>query len=133
MEAHLKYYWQCSCQADNGPHTQLNFLGIENVWKPLLWYVKGHRGDVQTFVHDGVSGRRENQWHEWQQRLSDADYYIEKLTSPGGTVVDFMAGSGTTLVAAKQLGRRAIGFEIDPEVAAKIDERLEAEGSDDDN
>jgi 16S rRNA G966 N2-methylase RsmD len=124
MEAHLKYYWLISCQADNGPHVQLNYLGIENTWKPMLWFLKGHRGDVQTFVRDGVSGVREKDWHPWQQRLPDALYYIKRLTRPGSTVVDFFAGSGTTLVAARQLGCCAIGFEIDPETAAKAKQRL---------
>jgi site-specific DNA-methyltransferase (adenine-specific) len=59
--------------------------------------------------------------------LIEAEYYLEKLTSPDGTIVDFFIGGGTTLVAARRLGRRAIGFEIDPETAARVKERIAAE------
>jgi DNA modification methylase len=45
-------------------------------------------------------------------------------TKEGDTVLDPFMGSGTTAVAAKQLGRNFIGCEIDPEYRATAEKRL---------
>jgi hypothetical protein len=51
---------------------------------------------------------------------------IRDYTRPGDLVCDPCAGGGTTLLAAVQEGRRAIGSELDPETHAKALARLEA-------
>lgn len=43
-----------------------------------------------------------------------ARWGIERYSAPGETVLDPMAGSGTTLVEARLLGRHALGVDIDP-------------------
>ncbi len=40
--------------------------------------------------------------------------FIEQLTHPGDTILDPMMGSGTAVLEATLLGRRAIGVDLDP-------------------
>jgi len=51
---------------------------------------------------------------------------IEACTEPGDLVVDPYAGSGTSLVAAIRLGRRAIGIDQNPEAIQLSEQRLRA-------
>lgn len=53
---------------------------------------------------------------------------LKMSSSPGDTILDPFAGSGTSLVAAKILGRKAIGFELDKKYEAECNKRLETEG-----
>jgi DNA modification methylase len=53
---------------------------------------------------------------------------IEVVTPPGGTVLDPFMGSGTTLLAAKALGCKAIGVEIEERYCETAAKRL-AQGS----
>ncbi|AJY68710.1 hypothetical protein RW64_03385 [Geobacter sulfurreducens] len=49
---------------------------------------------------------------------------IELATQEGQIVLDPFCGSGTTLVAAKNTGRKYIGFELNPEYFKIAEHRL---------
>ncbi len=51
--------------------------------------------------------------HPTQKPVALMEYLIRTYTNEGETVLDFCMGSGTTLVAVLQCGRRAIGIERD--------------------
>ena len=50
---------------------------------------------------------------------------IRNSTRPGEVVLDLFGGSGTTLIAAEQLGRKARIMELDPRYCDVIIERWE--------
>jgi DNA modification methylase len=46
--------------------------------------------------------------------LAVAEHLVRRMSARGDTVLDPMVGSGTTLVAARRLRRRGLGFDRDP-------------------
>ena len=51
-------------------------------------------------------------------------FFIKLFTKPGDVVVDPFVGSGTTVVAAKRLGRQFVGIDIVPEYIRVATRRL---------
>lgn len=51
-------------------------------------------------------------------------WFIELFTDPGDVVLDPFAGAGTTLAAAKELGRNSVGIDIREEFCLLIKDRL---------
>jgi hypothetical protein len=120
----LHYLWPIAI-IHTGPSLRMVQFGIANKWKPLLWFVKGtNRYDVNHWVDDLITSKPEKESHDWQQGIIEASYYIEHLSDPGGLVFDPFCGSGTTAVAAKQLGRRWVTCETDADSAAIARKRI---------
>ena len=96
---HLRYWWTLArvhgVHAIPASHDSL----LSSHWEPVIWFVKGTRGDKQRFLVDLATGDRE----------AFARYYIDRLTCPGGHVVDLF-GDRATRRAAESIGRTWIGF-----------------------
>ena len=58
---------------------------------------------------DKIDGRL----HPTQKPIALMEYLIRTYTNPGALVLDFTMGSGTTLIAARNTGRSAIGIELE--------------------
>jgi DNA modification methylase len=59
-----------------------------------------------------------------------AEFFVRACSPAGGVVIDPFAGSGTTVVAARRLGRQAGGIEIHQGYVAAARQRLRAGQSD---
>jgi len=62
--------------------------------------------------------------HPTEKPVALMRHWLQNSTDPGGLVLDPFMGSGSTLVAAVQSGRRAVGIEKDPRWFAVACERV---------
>ena len=101
-------------------------------WQACLFYRGVDAPDLncpltseQWAVQDinAPDGRLGNRYHTWQKPDEIAERFIRHSTQAGDTVFDPFACTGTFLVAAAKLGRKAYGFEIDADNAAIAFER----------
>lgn len=83
------------------------------------WNGGGRHGVFIQNKNDGLGGAHE---HPTQKPKKLMSLLVRLFTDLGETILDPFCGSGTTLVAAKDLGRKAIGIEMNEaycEVSAK--------------
>lgn len=85
---------------------------------PLL---NGLRDEAVLRFHVGSD---ESQLHPCQKPTRLLKYLIEKTTKPGDLVIDLTCGSGSTIRAAVDVGRRGIGVETRLEFVTIAAERM---------
>lgn len=71
-----------------------------------------------------LPGAGKAQVHPYQSPPTVIRRFVSLYSKPGDLVVDPFAGHGTTLWVALELGRRALGYEIDPACASRAREIL---------
>ncbi len=89
---------------------------------------EGFQPDEDTWYFSRVCGTFKERagWHGCQMPERLLGRIILACSKSDDVVLDPFAGSGTTLVVAKKLGRRWLGFELSPNYAAKTQARLDA-------
>jgi site-specific DNA-methyltransferase (adenine-specific) len=97
-------------------------------YQPIFFASKGKRklkmgtpnGNVLEFQSIPIGQRK----HPAEAPVDLFKFIIDQSTLPGETILDPFAGSGNSLVAAKEMGRRAIGVEVMEEYVAIIKEKI---------
>lgn len=96
-------------------------------WEAIAYL---HREDVKPAWNGGgghgnyIHAVVQNEGHPTVKPLPMLRDMVRKFTNPGDTVLDPFAGSGTTLRAALDEGRKAIGVEIDERYCEIIAKRV---------
>jgi site-specific DNA-methyltransferase (adenine-specific) len=108
-----------------------NGLGGASVWEPILVVGKPPKRDLKTDVIECMTDRLEvdgkplRSLHTCPKPVALYARLIESFTDLGQLIYEPFCGSGTTLIAAEQLGRKCYGMEISPQYCDVIVKRWE--------
>jgi len=117
------------------------------------YYLKRLKTSVQKVKTSRINDLNLLRWKEYDDIITDSLWILDKrdtsgahlgwywgnfipqiphqmmrrFTRKGEWVLDTFAGSGTTLIECRRLGRNGIGIELNPEVAQKARELIEKE------
>jgi len=97
-----------------------NGIYVTDCWDDIRELTSGYLAGDEALRHP--SGER---FHKQQAPMALLTRIILSSSNPGDLVLDPFAGTGTTLVAAKQLDRCSVGMEIDPKNAAMVEHRVD--------
>jgi DNA modification methylase len=115
QQAHLDIATRRSCECDA---SHINCLTAKE-------WIKCQLG-VWQFYYEGRDIRDKTK-HPATYPIALARRCIELFSHQGELVVDPFLGSGTTLVAARDINRNAVGFDINADYIALAQERLKQE------
>ena len=97
-------------------------MGLENFEKKKV--NDGRDTPIDNAFQRGETKRTNT--HPTVKPIALMEYLIKMVTRESQIVLDPFTGSGTTLIAAKKLGRKYIGIELEPEYVKIAEARLNA-------
>ncbi len=122
------YTWNLICwhKTNPTPLTNNNYLpDTEYIFH--IWQDRKLTGSYETKKKFYVSNVIKNDFeHPTVKPLDLLKNLIQNATDVGGLVLDPFAGSGTTLVASKQLKRNFIGMELSPDYCKIAENRVKS-------
>lgn len=90
---------------------------LHKTGKRSIWNGGGTHGNY-------ISNLAKPTGHPTPKPLTMVSSFVERFTNYGDTILDPFTGGGTTLLAARNLGRKAIGVEMDEKYCELIAQRL---------
>jgi site-specific DNA-methyltransferase (adenine-specific) len=109
--------------ADRPGHGWEAIVYLHKKSKKSVWNGGGNHGNYVSAIAAPTG-------HPTPKPLSMVTSFVERFTNAGDLILDPFAGGGTTLLAARNLGRRAIGVEIDEKYCEIIASRLSQDAFD---
>ena len=95
----------------------------------LLWKVGNppQKGKLRDWKVSDTANMKFDRGHPCARPLTQMLHCVEALSETGNIIIDPFMGSGTTLVAAKNLNRKSIGIEIEAKYCEIAVSRLKQE------
>jgi hypothetical protein len=117
----LRLRWMLTAEYARGSWAEVYTRRVISCSKPVVVLCRRDEHPTKYIVGDLLHcGNRDKDFFAWQQDVETFEQVIHKLSDPGQLVVDPCSGTGTTGIAAINLGRRFIGCEPSDEKPEKL-------------
>jgi site-specific DNA-methyltransferase (adenine-specific) len=103
-------------------NTNLDKLPIKDA--PIGDYEGRDLSNPKNVLRKGMQDRKARNFHPTVKPLQLMSYLITLGSRPNDLILDPFVGSGTTCLAAKMLGRRFLGIELNKEYFALAEARV---------
>lgn len=99
----------------------ISFSDGELIWTSFDFNLKIHKHKYDGFLGSDTDGRI----HKCQKPVRLYEWLLKNYATPGDKILDTHLGSGSSAIAAYNMGFDFTGFEIDPDYFKAAKERLE--------
>lgn len=119
-------FWVKPISTKNTSKHYSNFVEYVHIlrYEGSTWNNNRHWSNYVNVFNDRVSVGR----HPFEKPISLMERLIANHSEPTDAIVDPFCGSGSTLIAAYNLGRESVGVEIDPKYYEICKERISNRG-----